>query len=59
VAKPGRRVLPLDLPGRKGEGRKAVAQLDPSIFRISGRLSACLEGWSSGGLIMAGVALFL
>ena len=34
VAKPDRRVLPLDLPGREGEGARAVALLDSGLVKL-------------------------
>lgn len=34
VAKPERRVLPLDLPGREGEGARAVALLDSGLVKL-------------------------
>ncbi len=34
VAKPDRRVLPLDLPGREGEGARALALLDSGLVKL-------------------------
>jgi len=38
VAKPERRVLPLDLPGREGEGTKAVALLRSGLVKLPGAI---------------------
>jgi hypothetical protein len=38
VAKPERRVRPLDLPGRQGQGTKAVAQLRSGLVKVPGAI---------------------
>jgi integrase len=50
VAKPERRVLPLDLPGREGEGTKAVALLRSGLVKLPGAIRTQAAAGSHKGV---------
>jgi integrase len=50
VAKPERRVLPLDLPGREGEGTKAVALLRSGLVKLPGAIRSQAAAGSHKGV---------
>ncbi|MCP9846803.1 hypothetical protein KBY86_07890 [Synechococcus sp. Lug-A] len=50
VAKPERRVLPLDLPGREGEGARALALLHSGLVKIPAAIRSQIEAGSHKGV---------
>ena len=50
VAKPERRVLPLDLPGREGEGTKAMALLRSGLVKLPGAIRSQAAAGSHKGV---------
>lgn len=50
VAKPDRRVLPLDLPGREGEGARAVALLDSGLVKLPAAIQSQIDAGSHKGV---------
>ncbi len=50
VAKPDRRVLPLDLPGREGEGARAVALLDSGLVLLPAAIRSQIQAGSHKGV---------
>jgi integrase len=50
VAKPERRALPLDLPGREGEGTKAVALLRSGLVKLPGAIRTQAAAGSHKGV---------
>jgi integrase len=50
LAKPDRRVLPLDLPGREGEGARAVALLDSGLVKLPAAIRTQMTAGSHKGV---------
>lgn len=50
VAKPERRVLPLDLPGREGEGARIVALLDSGLVKLPTAIQSQITAGSYKGV---------
>jgi integrase len=50
VAKPDRRVLPLDLPGREGEGARAVALLDSGLVKLPAAIRSQIKAGAHKGV---------
>lgn len=50
VAKPDRRVLPLDLPGREGEGSRAVTLLDSGLVQLPAAIRSQIKAGSHKGV---------
>jgi integrase len=49
ASKPARRVLPLELPGREGEGARAVALLDSGLVKLPAAIRSQIEAGSHKG----------
>ncbi|MCS5692622.1 site-specific integrase [Cyanobium sp. FGCU-6] len=50
VAKPDRPVLPLDLPGREGEGKRALALFDSGLVKLPAAIRSQIEARSHKGV---------
>ena len=50
VAKPDRRVLPLDLPGREGEGARAVTLLDSGLVKLPAAIRTQINAGAHKGI---------